>query len=113
MTATVGVSIVTAEQLRVRAGGRNWTDEQVDDATAILVEVESEVSDMLGAPISPLAARTETAPILSDGLVCPRWPVHTVTSLNGTTVDDDHPLDAVWLLSDSRSLSRLAFLRFH
>lgn len=93
-------SIVTAEQLRIRAGGRDWTPEQTEDATRILVEAEGEIADLLGAPISPLAARVETAPILGDGLVCPRWPVHTVTSINGAVVDEEHPLDPVWLLEE-------------
>lgn len=100
MTAGLTEAIVTAEQLRVRAGGRNWTPEQTEDATRILVEAEGEIADLLGAPISPLAARVEAAPILGDGLVCPRWPVHTVTSINGTVVDGENPLDPVWLLEE-------------
>lgn len=101
VTASLDTSIVTAEQLRIRAGGRSWTPEQYEDATRILIEAEGDISAALnGPPISPLAARVEDAPILSDGLVCPRWPVHTVTSINDTAVDDDNPLDPVWLLED-------------
>lgn len=101
VTSGVQTSIVTAEQLRIRAGGRDWTPDQFEDATRILVEAEGDVSALLGSPpISPLAARVETAPILCDGLVCPRWPVHTVTSIGGTVVDDDHPLGDGWLLED-------------
>jgi hypothetical protein len=73
---------------------------QLEDATRILDEAEGEIADLLGAPISPLPARVEDAPVLDDGLVCPRWPVHTVTSVDDTTVDDDNPLAAVWLLED-------------
>lgn len=101
VTAGLTQAIVSAEQLRIRAGGRNWSPEQYEDATSVLVEAEGDISAALGGPpISPLAPRVEHAPILSDGLVCPRWPVHTVTSINDTPVDDDHPLDPVWLLED-------------
>lgn len=101
VTAGLTPAIVSAEQLRIRAGGRDWNPEQFEDATRILVEAEGDISAALGGPpISPLAARVEAATILCDGLVCPRWPVHTVTSINGTAVDDAHPLDEGWLLED-------------
>lgn len=100
VTTGLTEAIVSAEQLRVRAGGRDWNPEQIEDATRILVEAEGEIADLLGAPISPGAARVEDAPILDDGLVCPRWPVHTVTSINDTVVDDTHPMDEWWLLED-------------
>lgn len=101
VTAGLTEAIVSAEQLRVRAGGRDWTPEQLEDATRILVEAEGDISALLGGPpISPLPARVETATILADGLVCPRWPVHTVTSIDGTVVDDDNPLPDGWLLED-------------
>lgn len=92
--------IVSAEQLRIRAGGRLWSPEQTQDAERVLEEVEGEIADLLGAPISPGAARVEQAPILAAGLVCPRWPVHTVTSIGGDVVDQDHPLDPVWRLEE-------------
>lgn len=101
VTAGLGESIVDAESLRIRAGGRTWTEEQTADAARILVEVEGEIGDLLGgAPISPLAVRVETAPILTDGLVCPRWPVHTVTSIDDLVVDEQHPLPTTWLLEE-------------
>ena len=100
MTASVATSIVSAEQLRVRCGGRDWTPEQTQDADRLLAEIEGELVDLLGAPISPRLVRIEQAPVLTDGVVCPRWPVHTVTSIDGATVDDEHPLDPVWLLED-------------
>lgn len=101
VTAGLTEAIVSAEQLRIRAGGRDWNPVQVQDATRILVEAEGEISTLLGgAPISPREPRVEEAPILVDGLVCPQWPVHTVTSINGTPVDAEHPLPEGWLLED-------------
>lgn len=96
--------IVTSQQLKHFMSDPKWTETQEMAAEATLAGVEASLEDRLyGAYISLRPARAETAIVLASGTVDTRQPVHSVTSLNGTAVDDAHPLDAAaWSIYDGR-----------
>lgn len=95
------MSIVTVEQLIKKLSSIVWNDEQEQIAQIVLDGVEEALEDRLyGAPISPRFSRAELAPILDSGQVATRYPVYSVSALDGTdiTLDIEHPQADWWTL---------------
>lgn len=96
------MTILTVSRLNRYMNSPEWTEDQKLAAEDVVAGVESRLEDGLyGAYITP-RTMVETAPILRSGLVATRQVVHSVTMVDGVTVDDAHPLAYPWVLSEHR-----------
>lgn len=96
------MSLVTPQQLNDYMNNPQWTDGQKRSVAFILDGVEGQLSGALsGAYLTPVEMH-EVAPILPSGMLATRQPVFAVLSVDGVTVDDDHPLQSPWVLTEHR-----------
>lgn len=96
------MTILTVPRLNRYMNSPEWTEDQKLAAEDIVAGVESRLEDALfGAYITP-RTMVETAPILRSGLVATRQVVHSVTVVDGVTIDEGHPLAYPWVLSEHR-----------
>lgn len=95
------MALVTAQRLNSYMNSPVWTDEQTEEAERICAQVEARLSSRLNTPLTPVPF-SETAGILQSGLVATKYPVFSVSSINGTAVPDGDPLPTGWIVQDNR-----------
>jgi hypothetical protein len=92
------VAIVDVDRLNRFMSSPRWTEDQREEAADLLEEVEGSLADRLNTKISPVDM-IESAPILDTGLVSTRYPVFSVSRLNGVDIVND-VLPSGWVVSD-------------
>lgn len=96
------MTLVTPQRLNNYMNSPRWTEEQREAVADILDGVEGELEGCLsGAYLTP-RLMFETAPILTSGLLATRQPVVSVLDIDGVTVDEAHPLQLPWVLTEHR-----------
>jgi hypothetical protein len=93
------MAIVDASRLRRFMSNPSWTPEQTQVAEDLCIELETGLEDALGGTrITPVPC-AETARIVAvNGQVHTRFPVFSVTSLDGVAVAEDDPLPTGYVL---------------
>ncbi len=96
------MTLVTPQRLNDYMNSPEWTQEQQNAVRDILAGLEGELEGHLsGAYLTPRQV-FETAPILRSGMLHTRQPVFSVSQIDGVTVDEAHPLQLPWVLTEHR-----------
>lgn len=95
------MSIVTVTELHQWMSEPEWSPAQKKDAAIRLMTLEGQLEDALyDAPISPRHERTETVPVGDSGTLFTKYPVFSVSEVDGSplVLDAEHPESGSWHL---------------
>jgi hypothetical protein len=95
------MALVTATRLNNYMNNPTWSDDQTTEAGKICEQIEGRLSGLLNTPLTP-EPFSETAGVLQSGLVATKYPVFSVSSINGTAIADGDPLPTGWIIQDNR-----------
>src|SRR5512145_590904 len=96
------MALVTAERLNNHMNNPTWSDDQRDEAEQICEQVEARLSGRLGGvPLTPVPF-SERVAVLRTGLVATKYPVFSVSEINGVAIAEGDPLPEGWIIQDNR-----------
>lgn len=96
------MALVSAERLNRYMNNPTWSDDQRDEAEEICEQVEARLSGRLGGvPLTPVPF-SERVAVLRTGLVATKYPVFSVSEIDGVVIAEDDPLPEGWIIQDNR-----------
>jgi hypothetical protein len=95
------MALVTAARLNRYMNSPAWSSDQEDEAAEICKQVEDRLSARLNTPLTPIPF-SERVAILATGLVATKYPVFSVSAIDGVAIGEDDPLPTGWTIQDNR-----------